>query len=224
MTTPPIRNRYEAPKSPETEFEPGSRGRVLRNLLGIKSVREMGIQEFILFKKVQEEYLIGRITQDTSLTAKLICEMHKDWLGSVYPWAGQYRTVNVSKAGFTWPPAFKVNDLMIEFEKKILAKHTPCKTTEVVQLSKSLAIVHGDLLLIHPFREGNGRIARWVADLMCLQAGFPPPAYRFTGVGSTIRRDQYLQAVKQSYLMRYDALEGFFAESISFAIREGLRR
>jgi hypothetical protein len=30
-------------------------------------------------------------------------------------------------------------------------------------------VVHAELLLIHPFREGNGRLARWLADLMALQ-------------------------------------------------------
>lgn len=33
-------SRYDA-QGVEAEFEPGSRGRVLRNLLGIRSVREM---------------------------------------------------------------------------------------------------------------------------------------------------------------------------------------
>jgi cell filamentation protein len=34
--------------------------------------------------------------------------------------------------------------------------------------------VHAELILIHPFREGNGRIARLLAMLMGLQAGLPP--------------------------------------------------
>jgi cell filamentation protein len=36
--------RYKA-EGPEAEFEPGSRGRVLRNRLGIKSVREIERKE-----------------------------------------------------------------------------------------------------------------------------------------------------------------------------------
>jgi len=37
-----------------------------------------------------------------------------------------------------------------------------------------LTVVHGELILIHPFRDGNGRLARLVAVLMGLQAGLPP--------------------------------------------------
>ena len=35
------------------------------------------------------------------------------------------------------------------------------------------AAVHAEPILIHPFREGNGRCARLLATLMGLQAGLP---------------------------------------------------
>jgi cell filamentation protein len=38
----------------------------------------------------------------------------------------------------------------------------------------SLAEVHAELILVHPFRDGNGRLARLLALLMALQAGLPP--------------------------------------------------
>ncbi len=45
--------RYAA-AGPEAEFEPGSRGRVLRNLVGIRSVREMERRETeALFRATQ---------------------------------------------------------------------------------------------------------------------------------------------------------------------------
>lgn len=37
-----------------------------------------------------------------------------------------------------------------------------------------MAEVHAELILVHPFREGNGRLARLLALLMALQAGLPP--------------------------------------------------
>ena len=30
-----------------------------------------------------------------------------------------------------------------------------------------------EFILIHPFREGNGRLGRWLVTIMALQAGFP---------------------------------------------------
>jgi cell filamentation protein len=34
--------------------------------------------------------------------------------------------------------------------------------------------VHAELILVHPFREENGRLARLLALLMALQAELPP--------------------------------------------------
>ena len=34
--------------------------------------------------------------------------------------------------------------------------------------------MHAELILVHPFRDGNGRLARLLALLMALQAGLPP--------------------------------------------------
>jgi cell filamentation protein len=40
-------------------------------------------------------------------------------------------------------------------------------------VADALAVVHVELVLIHPFREGNGRTARLLAVVMGLQAGLP---------------------------------------------------
>ena len=37
--------------------------------------------------------------------------------------------------------------------------------------SVRLAVVHAELILVHPFRDGNGRLARLVSLLMARQAG-----------------------------------------------------
>ena len=46
------------------------------------------------------------------------------------------------------------------------------------RLTEALAVVHIELILIHPFREGNGRLSRLLASVMALQAGWPPLDYR----------------------------------------------
>ena len=43
-----------------------------------------------------------------------------------------------------------------------------------IEVAQSLAEVHGELILVHPFRDGNGRLARLLALLMEIQAGLPP--------------------------------------------------
>lgn len=63
---------------------------------------------------------------------------------------------------------------MEAFARKVLGRYTPCRPAPDVTIAEALAVVNGELLLIHPFREGNGRLARLLALLMGLQAGLPP--------------------------------------------------
>ncbi len=56
----------------------------------------------------------------------------------------------------------------------MLREYTPCASASAHTVARALAVVHGELILIHPFRDGNGRVARFLAFLMGLQAGLPP--------------------------------------------------
>ena len=194
-------SRYVTPKGIEAEFEPGSRERVLRNRLHIRRKSEMDRAEFEALVGAQEKYL-RRIGPDTRLTAEVLCRMHRDWLGDIYEWAGHYRTVELAKGDFRWPPAFRVGQNMDAFEKGVLARCTPCRPGPLPEVARCLAEVHAELLLIHPFREGNGRLARWVSDVMAFQAGLLAPDYSFTSRDARKRREVYLDAVKKGVIFR----------------------
>ncbi len=159
--------------SPQAEFEPGSRGRVLRNLLGITRARDMKLAESQALLLAQQ-HAVESYSEDHRFTAADICSLHRDWLGPIYAWAGEYRNVNMSKGGFPFANAMRVPSLMDELARGPLARRTPCRPAPDAELAVALAEVHAELILIHPFREGNGRIARLLAVLMGLQAGLPP--------------------------------------------------
>lgn len=206
-------SRYNLSQGVEAKFQPGSRRRVLMNRRGITRKRDMDQAEYEALVKVQESYL-HIITPDTRFTAGLLCDMHRDWLGGIYEWAGHYRTVDLEKNGFRWPPAYLVEQNMIAFEADALARYTPCQPGELHKVAWGIAVVHAELLLIHPFREGNGRLARWLAGLMALQSGFPTPDYHFEGRGSRREKPLYLDAVKRGYVRDYRPLADFFAETV----------
>lgn len=60
----------------EAEFEPGSRGRVLRNLLGIRHVREMEQAESESLVATQNA-LLDQLTLSHRFTADDICAIHR---------------------------------------------------------------------------------------------------------------------------------------------------
>ena len=143
----------------QAEYEPGSRGRVLRNLLGIIRVGDIGEAESRALLLAQS-LAIDRIDDDQRFTAQDICELHRLWLAPLYAWAGEYRSVNIGKGGFQFAHASLIPGLMAELERGPLARFTPCRPMADAQVAMALATVHAELILIHPFREGNGRVAR----------------------------------------------------------------
>jgi cell filamentation protein len=214
----PKPSRYVTPNGPEVEYEPGSHMRVLRNRLGIRRKKEMDRVEFEALVAAQEKHL-RRIGPNTRLTAAMLCRMHFDWLGGIYEWAGRYRTVELTKGDFRWPPASRVGQNMDAFEKGILTRRTPCRLGPLAEVARGIAEVHAELLLIHPFREGNGRLARWVSDLMAFQAGLPAPDYAFLGRDAKGRRAAYLEAVRKGYVQDYEALTAFFVTALERRLR-----
>lgn len=165
-------NRYQA-TGVEAEFEPGSRGRVLRNLLGITRVRDMNLAESQALE-IAQDLALDRYDADHRFTAQDLCDLHALWLGPIYSWGGEYRSVDIGKGGFQFAHARLIQGLMTELERRALRQHTPCRPAGDAALALALAEVHAELILVHPFREGNGRLARLLSLLMALQAGLPP--------------------------------------------------
>jgi cell filamentation protein len=199
----------------EAEFEPGSRGRVLRNLQGIRSVREMARRESGALLLATQQ-LIDNTALDQRFTSADICRMHASWLGEIYPCAGEYRQVNVAKGGFMFAAAGEITRLMREFERGPLRKFTPCRFTEPEEQARALAEVHTELVLIHPFREGNGRCSRLLAMLMGLQAGLP--ALDFSGVRGVEKR-RYIAAVQAGLDRDYEPMTAVFRRIIKRTLR-----
>jgi len=206
--------RYDIGNVGNSEFEPGSRRRVLRNTQSITSTKRASAIESDLLVVAQQESLTY-VETATRFTPNLLAKMHKLWLGSFYPMAGEYRVVDLSKGGFTFCHALYVPEQMERFGVKELARCTPC-AGPISEVAEKLAIVHAEFLMIHPFRDGNGRLARWLADLMALQAGHPAPDYSLEGA----RRKDYFAAVRRGFLGDYGPLAALFVSWIERALQE----
>ena len=153
-------------------------------------------------------------------TAADVCKIHRTWLGSIYSWAGGYRQVNVTKSDFPFAAAMEIPKLMTELEKGPLQEFTPCRFDSDDRLVRALATVHAELMLIHPFREGNGRAGRLLAILMGLQARLPP--LDFTGVKGK-KRQQYFAAVLAGIGRDYEPMERIFSEVVRRSRRAASR-
>ncbi|MFC4313043.1 Fic/DOC family protein [Steroidobacter flavus] len=202
-------SRYEA-SGLQTEFEPGSRRRVLRNLLGIVRARDIAEAESQALAIAQEAAL-DRYGPTHRFSAKDVCELHRLWLGPIYPWAGKYRSINIGKGGFQFAHVPMIPRLMREFERGPLRRHTPCNDADRAAIARALAEVHAELILVHPFRDGNGRLARLLALLMALQAGLPPLDFSpLAGRGKRV----YISAIHAAMARDYEPLTRLFLRVI----------
>jgi cell filamentation protein len=201
--------RYE-PHGPQAEYEPGSRERVPRNLLGIRSVREMAQRESVALIAAMRR-MIDETRDDQRFTAEDVKRMHRIWLGEIYVWAGEYRQVNLQKSGFMFAAADQVPRLMREWEQGPLRQFTPCRSPDIDEQARAMAVVHAELILIHPFRDGNGRCARVLASLMGFQAGLP--GLDFRGIRGEKKR-RYVAAVHAALGRDYDPMTEVFRSVI----------
>ena len=165
-------DRYDTSTNPEGQYQPGSGERVLLNRLGISIASEMDQIELELLVKLAE-VLFSEVEQGQVLSAENLCEWHRRWLGNVYNWAGSYRSVNMGKGDFQFATAGLIPGLMKQFEEGFLVPMACYEGMDDGALIEALAVVHIEFVLIHPFRDGNGRLARLLAVVMALQAGRP---------------------------------------------------
>lgn len=140
-------SKYEL-NSAEERYQPGSGDLVLANKLGIIDEQEM-----------------------EALAFEHISRWHRQWLGNVYDWAGRLRNANLTKDGFQFAAADRIPLLLDGFEKQFLARSGELKSLARSGLVSYLAECHVEFILIHPFREGNGRLSRLLCDMLAVLAG-----------------------------------------------------
>ncbi|CAH0320656.1 MULTISPECIES: Fic/DOC family protein [Pseudomonas] len=194
-------DRYEA-EGAQGSFQAGSDEQVLSNKLGISDPEEMDDAELTLLEKLYQQVLIERLPA-RSITVQDLRDWHRYWLGNIYPWAGEIRAVNLGKDGFFFAAAPQIPRLLEGFEKECLAEFTPCKPDLDENLIHAIAVTHVEFILIHPFREGNGRLSRLLADVMAVQAGYVPLDYSCW----ERNKEAYFAAINQGLNCNYQPME-----------------
>lgn len=209
------KDRYSVPA--DEGYEPGSNNLVLKNLLGVNDP--------LIMESLEEEELVRTgldliklYDQDHKFTAEDICNIHELWLSGIYSFSGKYRTVMMSKDGFPFASPQLISSLMLDLETKYLAKYTPCKFSKDEELAEALSIVHLELIIIHPFRDGNGRVARLLANLMSMQAG--RDFIDYSPIDRTINADgykKYIESIHEGFNGNYDLIKKVFLELINIS-------
>lgn len=87
-----------------------------------------------------------------------LMNIHRYLFDDIYPWAGEIRTVGMSKNSTDFCPPEYIKEYLVTTLVK--AKEEINLITNKPELSRFLAVLFYSLIYIHPFREGNGRTIR----------------------------------------------------------------
>lgn len=177
-------------KVPQDEQE----GQVLPNKLNITDLREIELAEAKGFISAQI-ILRSELNSETKFDLKYILRIHELALGEIYSFAGKTRKVDMSKGGFRFPSAYHLDNTLKEFDNTLL-KTIGNNYQNVSELIEDISKVHAELLFIHPFREGNGRTARILANLMAEKAGYD--RILFERLDNEEMFAKYIKAIQQT--------------------------
>lgn len=106
--------------------------------------------------------------------------IHKYLFDNLYEFAGQIRTVNISKGGFRFANALYLNEILVKIDEM------PENTTEEI-IAKYV-----EMNIAHPFMEGNGRTMRIWLDMLLKRRLKKVVNWQF------VDKTLYLQAMERS--------------------------
>lgn len=133
-----------------------------------------------------------RLSIERVLNPSFIREVHKHMFGDVWTWAGQYRVKDVNIGNC---PHYMINERL-----KNLLDDVKTQVEFKTYSPESIALrFHHRLVQIHPFKNGNGRHARMVTDVLLEQLNKPAMNWNKD-------REDYLQALRQADEGNYTAL------------------
>lgn len=156
---------------------------------------------------------VYKIAKDKDFTEENIKKLHKLFYYRIdEARAGRYRKekVFISGSKYHLPVPEKVPELMNEFIGKLKDME---KKNHPVEYS---ALVHKEIAFIHPFIDGNGRVARLLMNLVLLQKGY------VTAIIPPILRRDYIGALEKAHVDD-KSFRKFIAEMVRENQRDYLR-
>ena len=159
-------------------------------------------------------YGLLKLAKTNTLTEDNIKYLHKLFYNRINPTeAGHYRTkdIIVTGADIGFPKPESLSEKMAEFSEEI------SKIKSQLHPVEYSAMLHAKFVNIHPFVDGNGRVARLLMNLALLQSG-----YNITIIPPIVRAD-YIRAIQETNRNNFVPFINFISEIVLASQKEYLR-
>jgi cell filamentation protein len=178
---------------------------VLRNLRDIRDAEQLSRFEAIATTRrtveLEHDPIPGRFD------ANHLRALHRHIFQDVFAWAGEFRTVTISKSGdpFAFP-----QHIVSSLEKmhSELKRESHLADSDPERFSVRGAYYLGELNAIHPFRDGNGRTQREFIRELAHQSGL-------TIDWTPVSQEQMIEASRRSLRVDNVGLEQILRRALS---------
>jgi len=158
--------------------------------LWVRNRQDLNLAEAMNVNRAQNFFLETKLTTERLLDDLTLRDMHSRMFGEVWTWAGKYRTRDLNIGLSYLHVAEAVRNLMDDaklWHSKPLEDRAELEACEL----------HHRLVVIHPFLNGNGRLARLFTDVLLISQRKP----RFTwgsasGLTPQEQRRRYIYALQ----------------------------
>lgn len=174
---------------------------VLRNKLGIQDAETL--------KEAERHYVELRIREGCptgNFDLAHLQAIHRHLFQDVYEWAGELRTVSMTKAESGFMPPDRLEMGMHDVHRRIV-KADFLRDTDPWEFAAKAAEIIGDINHAHPFREGNGRAQLQFLKQLGEQAGHNVDLTRLT-------REAWIEASIEANLSSYGAMNDQIRQTI----------
>jgi cell filamentation protein len=142
---------------------------ILRNLLGIRTQAELDTAEsslsFLRTSQLHGHPVLGRFN------LKHLQAIHKRLFGDLYEWAGQLRHVEIAKGTSSFARYLVIESGARQLFQRLAAENC-LRGLDPEQFSQRAGYYLGEINVLHPFREGNGRAQREFIRELAQKAGY----------------------------------------------------
>lgn len=173
----------------------------------------LNIQEMTLLESAEREitsFTIQRIYFELPpYNLDYMRKLHRQLFSELYDWAGEIRTINISKGGTLFCIHSRIE---IETQKLFtsLEEEHWLQYLDKDGFCEKLAEYYVEFNMIHPFREGNGRVQRLLFEHLALSVGF-------TLDWSDVEREEWLKANIDGVQVNYEPMKRIFQKVVRLA-------
>ncbi|WP_019220073.1 Fic/DOC family protein [Bartonella florencae] len=193
--------KYEGSGDPYTDPETG----VLYNRFGIKDQNTWERVEATFAYLRSFELMLTPLRGRFDLAH--MKEIHKKLFGDVYEWAGEIRSLDMSKGNSIFAYYTQIENYAPKITQQLVKEHY-LRDLGANEFSLRAGYYMGELNVLHPFREGNGRTLREFMGQLAREAGY------FID-WSSLEQQEMIEASVAAYHGNYEHLSTLIRQNLN---------